>query len=265
MPNANFNGTDSFTYRAADGAAGSHLATVTITVNPVIDLPGPVTPPTTNPPPIEAGDDPPPVIETPPIEVDVEDLPTPGEPGTQTTSRITTELTPRPVKPPQDDVSQESTTPTLTVSVLQLPARSAELSEDTADSSPIADDTADDAAPTSPPLGSGDSPYAHLQRPGAFWKGLDEVRQAVDDEVQTQTVFVGAALATASGLSVGYVIWLARSGVLLTSLLAQLPSWRLVDPLVVLDYADDRRNKNPRDDESLEDVIATPSFREHTS
>ncbi len=38
-PNANFNGTDSFTYRANDGAANSNVATVTITVNPVNDAP----------------------------------------------------------------------------------------------------------------------------------------------------------------------------------------------------------------------------------
>ena len=31
-PNADFNGTDSFTYTASDGAAASNVATVTITV-----------------------------------------------------------------------------------------------------------------------------------------------------------------------------------------------------------------------------------------
>jgi sugar lactone lactonase YvrE len=34
-PNANFNGTDMFSYHANDGLAGSNIATVTITVNPV--------------------------------------------------------------------------------------------------------------------------------------------------------------------------------------------------------------------------------------
>src|SRR5678809_581026 len=33
VPNANFVGTDSFTYRANDGTENSNLATVTITVN----------------------------------------------------------------------------------------------------------------------------------------------------------------------------------------------------------------------------------------
>ena len=38
-PNANFNGTDSFTYTASDGSAASDVATVTITVNAVNDAP----------------------------------------------------------------------------------------------------------------------------------------------------------------------------------------------------------------------------------
>src|SRR5205807_1061036 len=38
-PAANFNGTDSFTYKATDGLADSNTATVTITVNPVNDRP----------------------------------------------------------------------------------------------------------------------------------------------------------------------------------------------------------------------------------
>ncbi|MDL1916138.1 tandem-95 repeat protein, partial [Anaerolineae bacterium CFX4] len=38
-PNANFNGSDTFTYKANDGTADSNVATVTITVNPVNDAP----------------------------------------------------------------------------------------------------------------------------------------------------------------------------------------------------------------------------------
>ena len=38
-PNANFNGADSFTFKANDGSADSNTATVSITVNPVNDVP----------------------------------------------------------------------------------------------------------------------------------------------------------------------------------------------------------------------------------
>jgi len=37
-PNANFHGTDSFTYRVSDGKSASNLATATITINPVNDV-----------------------------------------------------------------------------------------------------------------------------------------------------------------------------------------------------------------------------------
>src|SRR5438046_5304472 len=39
MPALNFNGIDSFTYKASDGQAQSGVATVTITVTPVNDAP----------------------------------------------------------------------------------------------------------------------------------------------------------------------------------------------------------------------------------
>src|SRR5207253_2885071 len=38
-PAANYNGPDSFTYKANDGTANSNVATVSITVNPVNDAP----------------------------------------------------------------------------------------------------------------------------------------------------------------------------------------------------------------------------------
>ena len=39
MPALNFNGVDSFTYKASDGQAQSGVATVTITVTPINDAP----------------------------------------------------------------------------------------------------------------------------------------------------------------------------------------------------------------------------------
>jgi large repetitive protein len=39
VPQANYNGPDSFTYKANDGTADSNVATVTITINPVNDAP----------------------------------------------------------------------------------------------------------------------------------------------------------------------------------------------------------------------------------
>ena len=56
-------------------------------------------------------------------------------------------------------------------------------------------------------------------------------------------VVSGAALST--GLSVGYVLWLARGGVLMASVMSALPAWASLDPLPVLAQV---RRKDERDD-----------------
>ena len=52
-PNANYYGTDSFTYTVSDGTATSNIATVTITVTAVYDDPPPADPPPADPPPAD--------------------------------------------------------------------------------------------------------------------------------------------------------------------------------------------------------------------
>ena len=52
-------------------------------------------------------------------------------------------------------------------------------------------------------------------------------------------------------LSVSYIVWLARGGYLMTTLMAQLPAWRLIDPLPVLD----RMSDSAADDASLEEML----------
>ena len=64
--------------------------------------------------------------------------------------------------------------------------------------------------------------------------------------------------ATSLGLSVGYVLWLLRGGVLLSSLLSSLPAWRLVDPLPILGRLDDEDDEDDEQDEddSLEALVS---------
>ncbi len=70
----------------------------------------------------------------------------------------------------------------------------------------------------------------------ALWTDLDAMDQKLMSHVTTHDLAVGAALAVSTGFTVGYVLWMLRGGMLLTSLLAQMPAWRLVDPLVVLSH-----------------------------
>ena len=64
---------------------------------------------------------------------------------------------------------------------------------------------------------------------------------------------VGSAAAVSVGLSVGYVVWLVRGGMLLASLLSSLPAWQLADPLPILAEKDD--DPESEDQESLESML----------
>jgi hypothetical protein len=54
-----------------------------------------------------------------------------------------------------------------------------------------------------------------------------------------------------SAFTVGYVIWLLRGGVLLSSVLSALPAWHLIDPLPVLGRAGPRDDDEDQDDEAV--------------
>jgi hypothetical protein len=70
--------------------------------------------------------------------------------------------------------------------------------------------------------------------------------------INRQELAIGTALTASTAFAVGYVIWMLRGGMLLTSLIAQLPAWRLVDPLVVLDRMSDL---DEGEQESLETMV----------
>jgi hypothetical protein len=62
-----------------------------------------------------------------------------------------------------------------------------------------------------------------------------------------------AAAAVGLSFSVGYVVWLVRGGILLSSLLSSLPAWRMLDPLPVL-----ARVGDDEDDEDV-DTVTPPA------
>jgi predicted outer membrane repeat protein len=87
-----------------------------------------------------------------------------------------------------------------------------------------------------------------------FIKGLDNMREEVSQNVSLGKTAVGSSFALSAGVSAGYVAWLARSGVLLSSVLSSLPVWRFVDPLPVLSSG----SNGPmfKDEESLESLVS---------
>lgn len=64
---------------------------------------------------------------------------------------------------------------------------------------------------------------------------------------------VGSAVGLTTGLTVGYVFWTVRAGYLLTGLIAQMPAWRFVDPLPILNSLGG--DMGPTDGESLESIV----------
>jgi len=87
----------------------------------------------------------------------------------------------------------------------------------------------------------------------AFREELDKLRRHQEEEATVEARVAGSVFAVSTSLSVGYVIWLLRGGVLLTSLLSSLPAWRIIDPLPVLSRmggADE-----DEDDDSLEELV----------
>jgi hypothetical protein len=88
-----------------------------------------------------------------------------------------------------------------------------------------------------------------------FVQELDRLRHELHKQALLDKAVVGSTLAATTGLSVGYVVWLLRGGMLLSSVLSSLPAWRLVDPLPVLASLEKSAKKDQADDESLEAVI----------
>jgi hypothetical protein len=54
---------------------------------------------------------------------------------------------------------------------------------------------------------------------------------------------------------VGYVIWLLRGGLLLSSLLSSLPAWHVIDPMPVLARSGPRDDDSGVEDDHLENLF----------
>ena len=82
---------------------------------------------------------------------------------------------------------------------------------------------------------------------------LDDLKEDAEVQNEFNKAVVSASIALSTGLSVGYVVWLLRSGVLLSSLLSSMPAWRFLDPLPIL--VGKRDDSDEEDEESLETIV----------
>ncbi|MGI9285991.1 MAG: cadherin repeat domain-containing protein, partial [Pseudomonadales bacterium] len=89
---------------------------------------------------------------------------------------------------------------------------------------------------------------------GSFHNDLDDFRNELEAETRRGQTIVGSAVAASTGISIGYVVWLVRGGVLLSSVLSSLPAWRLIDPLPVLATVLGN-SQDEEDDETLASML----------
>lgn len=82
---------------------------------------------------------------------------------------------------------------------------------------------------------------------------LTDVSAELSESDYLHRWMVGSAVGLTTGLTVGYVLWTVRAGYLLTSLIAQVPAWRFVDPLPILNSLDG--DQGPGDGESLASIV----------
>jgi hypothetical protein len=95
-----------------------------------------------------------------------------------------------------------------------------------------------------------------------FITQLDDMRDELIENQGATEQLVGSGLTLSAGLSVGYVVWLARSGVILSSVLSSLPAWRLIDPLPVLGTL--AATADDDDTESLESMVRNDDTTDST-
>ncbi|MEZ6118762.1 MAG: LamG-like jellyroll fold domain-containing protein [Pirellulaceae bacterium] len=93
------------------------------------------------------------------------------------------------------------------------------------------------------------------------WDSVDDIRRHVlNEQTHEELVFSTATLGLTSSFTVGYLLWTVRSGLILSSLLAQMPAWTLVDPLPILGQLG---NLDDEDDESLDAMVSRHDTSEH--
>ena len=73
-----------------------------------------------------------------------------------------------------------------------------------------------------------------LLRSDELLRRFDDLKHQMQDLGEEQRRVMASSIAITSGLSIGYVVWLVRGGVLVSSMLSALPAWQMIDPMPVL-------------------------------
>jgi hypothetical protein len=81
-----------------------------------------------------------------------------------------------------------------------------------------------------------------------------EQSESVAEQLEQSNSFkgrvVGSVGVVTTGFSVGYLFWAIRGGMIVSGLLAQVPAWTMLDPLLVIDG-----DQKDEDKESLQNLM----------
>ena len=83
-------------------------------------------------------------------------------------------------------------------------------------------------------LASFGADFQSISAPGAMWSELDQQFDDIKSMIHGDMVVVGATGAAASSITFAVIVWAFRAGFLASGLLAQIPAWNAVDPLMIM-------------------------------
>ncbi|MDP3611245.1 MAG: putative Ig domain-containing protein, partial [Rubrivivax sp.] len=198
------------------------------------------------------------VLGTLPEPVQVVEAPAEAQPEAEAAAPVAPASKPEPVPPavPVDATAGLPPAPLFAATVIDTavpaPARSG-----TSDETPPTTRAASHSVSVSVPVAQeamafgnlNISPMQNLLRSDELLRRFDTLRQQLALPEELQRTAVAQSIAVTSGLSIGYVVWLVRGGVLMSSMLSALPAWQMIDPMPVLAAAKPRRRKDGLPDE----------------
>lgn len=237
--NAGFAGIDTFTYLPSDGSALGSPTTVTLSVAAV-------------PPPPTVPADPPPPAD-PPFEPPVESESEPEDSDSNEDAEQLEESRPKlvaPATPPQNQISK---TITERLDKFEALVEINDLINVLIDRNQAETVLRVLVSSTSANIISDAEEIQRLEQASTIatsydanylWNQLDDLSPE-SNPINDLTFTVGTV--TAAG-TLGYILWSLRGGVLVAAALSQFPTWRMIDPLPVLETFSNSKGNGIEDD-----------------
>ena len=262
-PEAVFSGKDTFTYQASDGVLTSNVATVEITVITTISGGGNPGGPTSPPAPEEQTD---PNMQTTTDDVDNtdpvegEDVPAAGgRIGSSGTGEENDEDQNGPAAITTFEQSVRQTKSELFVAIFLDEIPESELKQNDKREA-----RREQLQSTEAGLNGQHFLFSQITSvnpsfmESTFHLTSAEFVEQREREMRLEILFdkvvIGSAAILSKSVSVGYVVWMLKSGSLLASFVSSLPAWQSFDPLAILDEFHDPV-EDELDQETLLDIV----------